>query len=390
MLPGNLQASTMESKLPLSPSLILTLGLNQPVGTIGFDGFQIVAAENANDALHRLANDDVAVLILGARLSAKEALGILTAYAGQSPVTPAGTIILSADGQTELFQKFVDDGLIFYLVNGELAREQLGSLVAKAAGRSLIKSNRKLTLLSENAPSADRLLDFCVRLPMQSDLASASELLVNTISELIEVAHVRCLVYDPENETLTPANISDSNEEGYSAASGLTAFVARTGESLAFDRVREDARYDSDIDNPWETGNAHFLAQPIVGPDGLPVAVITAVRSGDSTPFSGEDLRLIEFLAECAAPTFSQILLQNRMQALLTQRATGTDSNSAVFRPEALEHHIRKWDQQGDVLKALPLWLRESYWIVLALCLAGIFALALLTPGLRTFFGKVN
>lgn len=390
MLPGNLQASTMNSKSPLSRSSILTLGLKQPVGAIGFDGFHIAEAENANDALLRLINDDVAVLILGACLSAKEALGILAAYAGQSPAAPAAAIILSVDGQPELFQKFVDDGLIFYLVNGEIPHGELASLVAKAAGRSLIKSNKKLNLLSENTPSADRLLDFCVRLPMQSDLASASELLVHTVSELIEVSHIRCLVYDPENETLSPANIADNNEESYSAASGLTAFVARTGERLDLDRVSEDVRYDSDIDNPGETRNARFLAQPIVGLDGLPVAVIVAVRSGDSPPFSEENLRLIEFLAECAAPTFNQILLQNRMQALLTQRSTGSDANSAVFRPEALEHHIRRWDQQGDALKALPLWLRKSYWIVLALCVAGILALALLTPGLRTFFGKVN
>jgi len=210
---------------------------------------------------------------------------------------------------------------------------------------------------------------------------------VNVVSELIDASYVQCLIYDADEQTLTNAD-AENKEVSYSAASGLTAFVASTGARLNIDRVGADARYDSDIDNPGGSESARLIAEPIVGADGVPVAVITAVRGAESAAFSAEDLRILRSIAEFAAPTFSQIILQKRVQGLLTGRAT--DPKSEVFRREALEYHIRSWDQQGDVLKTLPMWLRRSYWIVLVMVLIGLAGVAVLVPGLKNLFGKVN
>jgi hypothetical protein len=72
------------------------------------------------------------------------------------------------------------------------------------------------------------------------------------------------------------------------------------------------------------------------------------------------------------------------------KRAAGAEANNAIFRQEALEYHLRSWDQQGDVLKVLPPWLRRAFWIVLALFSASVVGLTFLLHGLRNIFGKAN
>ncbi|MGD0989475.1 MAG: GAF domain-containing protein [Candidatus Sulfotelmatobacter sp.] len=378
------QASTMENWLGPSQPLVLTLGLNQ---VLQGDGFRTVAAENAQHVLRRLREEDVAVLLLGSELTSAQALDILAQCTAEQSTNSRVAIVFCGGPEPELFQKFVDEGLVFYLTRGEIRPEQICSLVAAYLNRASRKSSPDPDPLFTSAPSAERLLDFCVRLPMQIDLSSARGLVVNVVSELIDASYVQCLIYDADEQTLTNAD-AENKEVSYSAASGLTAFVASTGARLNIDRVGADARYDSDIDNPGGSESARLIAEPIVGADGVPVAVITAVRGAESAAFSAEDLRILRSIAEFAAPTFSQIILQKRVQGLLTGRAT--DPNSEVFRREALEYHIRSWDQQGDVLKTLPMWLRRSYWIVLVMVLIGLAGVAVLVPGLKNLFGKVN
>jgi len=380
----------MESWVQPPPRSVLSVGLSQPLESAGLEGVRMVHAENAPEALRTLVEEDVGVLVLGPRLASREALAILAHCASELPVDPPAVVVLCACAEPELFQRFIDEGLIFYLARGEIKPEQLRSLVVCGASHLPAKTKREQDPLSGSAPYADRLLDLCVRLPMQKDVSNAGGLLAETVRDVIQAAYVQCLVYDPDEATLTSTDAEEGREWSYSAASGLAAFVARTGKPVHLDRVGADPCYDSDIDNPQGTDSARFIAQPIVGSGGLPAGVILAVRSGESAPFSVEELRLLEFIAECAAPTFGQILLQNRVQAALTGRAAGAESNSGVFRQEALEYHIRSWDQQGDVLKTLPPWLRSAYWAVLALVLVGLIGLAWFIPGVRNLFGKVN
>jgi len=167
----------------------------------------------------------------------------------------------------------------------------------------------------------------------------------------------------------------EGKEWAQSAAAGLAAFVARTGQGVVLDRASADARYDRECDNPGGAEDARFLAEPMLGAENLPIAVIIATRNANAAAFSEEDAGSLGLLSACAAPTFGQILLRKKVQSLLVERTA--ESRSEIFRQEAVEHHLRNWDQQGDVLKALPLWLRRTYAITLALSLLGFFGMCL-------------
>jgi len=385
------QASSTKNCVQPSRRLLLTLGLSLPPEDNKFEPFRIVNVQNVGDALRVLAEEDVAALLLGPSVAQSEALDTLTRSRSERPENaPPTTIVLGVNHDSDLWQKYVDAGQVFYLTRGEIDQENLRHLIVCGVQHFALRADRSRDPLAAGAESAECLLDLCTRLPMQTDLASAGRLVIETGRDILHATIVQCFVYDPDAETITPADASESEKWTYSAASGLVAFVARTGKRVCVDRVGLDPRYDPDIDAPVEMSNARFLAEPIIGLGGLPAGVLTAARSGEHAAFSHEEIRLIESLAECSALTFNQILLQNRVQSLLMKRAAGAEANNAIFREEALEYHLRSWDQQGDVLKVLPPWLRRAFWIVLALFSASVVGLTFLLHGLRNIFGKAN
>jgi GAF domain-containing protein len=369
------QESVQEGCLIPSQLTILTIGLARPLADVSLHPLRIVEAASTEEALRHLEQEAVAVLVLGSRLAPREALDILTLYNSNSLGSSTAAILLCAGSEPELFQTLVNEGYIFYMARGEIPAEQLRSIVVCAAARFRARLKAHQDPLAAQVARIDQVLDFCIRLPMQADLTGAAALLIETARELMSAELVQYLAYDPEEDTLTPADAVDHKEWSESAAAGLAAFVARTGERIRLDCVGMDPRYDAETDNPGGGEDARFLSEPVTGPKGVPVGVITAARNGKSAPFSLEDAQLLELLAGCAAPTLNQILLQNRVQALLIKRAEGSGSNSDIFREEALEYHIRSWDQQGDVLKTLPPWLRTTYWVMLALVLVGLLGL---------------
>jgi GAF domain-containing protein len=363
-----------------STRLVLTLGLTQQFEAGGVEWLHVIHAHDAEDVLRHLTGVDVAVLLLGAGIDVQQAIDILTLCGPEnSSNPPVATIILCSEPDTVLFQNFVDTGRIFYLAHDEISSRDLRELVLCGARQSTLITDRKRDWLSADDRIAGCVLDLCTRLPMQIDLASAGRLLIETGHEVLRTKIVQCFVYDPDIETLTSVDASEDEKWTYSAASGLIAFVARTGERVCVDRVGTDPRYDPDIDAPQEMSNGRFLAQPIIGYRGLPAGVLTVVRSSEQAAFSSEEIRLVELLAELSAPTFNQILLQNRVQARLTKRAFGSEANASIYRQEALNYHVRGLDYRGgDVLTALPGWLRRTSWVVLGLFLAALLVLPFL------------
>ena len=383
----NRSQPTPAGKEPLDRSLpiVLTFGLAEPIPVSISSAFRVVHSEDVSEAFRLLEEEAISVLVLGSHLSPMPAADFLSECTSRLARIPA-TIVLCAGFEAELFQRSVDEGRLFYLARSELKAEQFFRLVKAAAGW-LDAQERPDESLFKNQIASDHWLDLCVRLPMQTDLQSCGSLIVQTLQEVLDVSAARCMVYESTEDTLTPTGTGES-QTNYSAASGLTAFVARTGEGVRVECIDGDPRYDSDIDNLENKVNGRFAAEPIFGPDSLPVGVIAAVRGGDSPPFSARDSRIIKQLAECAAPTFGQLLLQLRVQAQLTERTTGADGSSNIFRQEALDYHMQSWDRQGEVLKSLPAWLRMSYWVVLAMVLVGMVGLGLLIPGLRDIFAR--
>ena len=370
--------------------VVLTLGLSQPIEEDGLAPFQTIDAKNTEDALRILTEGGVAALLLGPRADLLQVPDLLARSAAKPSGHPAlVTIVYCVASEPDHLQKLVDAGRVFYVARGEVNAEQLRNLIISGSRHfALMAVNRDR--LGVDVESPEPLLDLCTRLPMQTDLASAGRLLIETARDLLQAKIVQCFVYDPYAETLTAADASESEKRTYSAASGLVAFVARTGEHVRLDCLGTDPRYDFDIDAPLEMRTARFLAEPIRGSAGLTACVLKALRGTDQEPFTDDNIRTMELLAECAAPTFNQILLQNRVEAVLAKRASGSKLHSEIFRQEALDYYLIRWDHQGDVLKVVPTWLRRAFWVALVMFLASLLALAFLLHGFRNIFGKVN
>jgi membrane fusion protein (multidrug efflux system) len=156
--------------------------------------------------------------------------------------------------------------------------------------------------------------------------------------------------------------------------------VVRTREALHLDSAGIDPRYDCDIDNPGGSEDARFIAEPILGDPKSVAGAVIAVRNGPSASFSADDRRVLALLAGCAAPVFSQILLQDRLQALLPKQ-TGLSRPLEAFRVEAAENHLKTYDEQSDMFQTLPKWLKRAQWALVGLVLVSL---------LGGLFGKVN
>lgn len=383
------QRVALESNHFPSRLMVLALGLTRPLEQALYESFRVVEAANLEDAVRRLAEEEVAVLVLGPLLTADEALSVLSRQFTNSPGPLPVAVLFCAGSKPELFQALVDEGHIFYMARAEIASEQLESIVVCAAARFRHRLREHHDPWTAPAARIDLLLEFCIRLPMQADLPNAAALLIETARESISAEFVQYFAYSPEDDTLTPADAVNHKGWSESAAAGLAAFVARTGEPIRLECAGLDPRYDAETDSLGNSDDVRFLAEPVISPKGAPIGVITAIRGGRSRAFSEEDAHTLELLAECAAPTLGQILLQNRIQALLIQRTAASGPDSDVFREEALEYHARSWDQHGEVLKTLPSWLRTVYWVMLGLVLAGLLALVAI-PELRKIFGKAG
>ncbi len=282
-LKGTQESVQQHSAVHTRPAL-LAVGLSCPLDSVSFASFRIIYAEDAEDGLRDLGHEEeVAVLLLGPRLKPIVALSVLDSYRSIAPGNATAAILLCAGSEPELFQTLVNEGRVFYMARGDLAPEQLRAIVTCAAGRFLSKRNGVTDPLTTTVVRIDELLDCCIRLPMQEDLPSATGLLTTTARELINAEHVQYLVYDAENETLTRADALDHKEWGESAASGLAAFVARTGQRTRIDCASLDPRYDAEIDNPSGPEDVRFLAVPLMGCQGMPAGVITATRNRESS-----------------------------------------------------------------------------------------------------------
>lgn len=372
-----------------SRGIVLTLGLSQQLEEEELFPFRVVQALDIESALRVLTAGNVAALLIGPHAPVGQVLDFLAHLASAFPQPPIRPIVLCADPELE-WQKIVDEGRVFYIVRGEIGPRDLRPLITGGAHRAALIANPNLNALEGQNEKADRILDLCVRMSMQTELASAGRLLIEAAREVLQTEVVECFVYDLDAETLSPIGASNTDHCRYSAASGLVAYVARSGESICLDRVGGDSRYDCDIDAPLEMRNARFIAEPIMDLAGTPRAVLSALRSSEQVPFGVQEIRWIRALAECSAPTFGQIMLQDRVQALLAKRAEGIESQSGIFRQEALEFRIRRWDQQGNVLAVMPAWLRRAFWLVLVLFSASLVGLAFLSHHFAKSFGKAN
>ena len=233
---------------------------------------QVVHAKDTDDALRILAHDGVEVLILGPAAALRNVLEILDRSTDLQGALPE-TIIVCATPDLQPFQRFVDDGRIYYLSHGETSPEHLGALVASVARQSLLRKP-DLDIAKAGPDKVAPLSDLVIRLTMQTDIVSVAALLEEVVGEQVHDGQVRCLLFDASEDTLKFPTASGDVKCSFSAAAGLAGFVARTGTGVLLDQANLDARYEYDVDNPQRISNPQFLASQLLGSREYPLALL--------------------------------------------------------------------------------------------------------------------
>jgi len=87
-----------------------------------------------------------------------------------------------------------------------------------------------------------------------------------------------------------------------------------------------------------------FLAAPVAGPDGLPLAVLAAQRGPERPPFAAADAERLAALAWQVAPHFQAFALEARLAAEAAPRGEIT------YRPAALAQQAKGLGEEGELV----------------------------------------
>jgi len=346
---------------------VIAFGLNYGSSERIENGFKILEVPSASALFRHFDRGHVAVLVLGPSLTPYEGRDVLLRISTEFSGRLMNAVVLCAGSKPDLYQEFIDADQLFYLTSGGISNVQLNAIVRAAVNRFRSRSQGVKESLMENVSSDDGLLAFCIRISFQTDLPNLTGLLTEAARTLLNADSTQCLIYNQADEVLSSVDQSTGEPRIESAASGLAGFVARTGERIHLENTKGDARYDSSIDNPGGREDYHFIAEPIRGAESEVLGVVTVARGVSRIPFSSEEEKILGILTSCAAVTLNHILFQTKFNAMLFDRARGLRGDSNIFREEALEHHVKKWDQEGEVLRSSPPWLRKTHWFLVAM-----------------------
>jgi len=371
------QRTALRNRLESAHPLVVILGIDAFPEADAISSYRVVRVSGVEEIIRILDHDDVAVLLLGPGLTAKAARSILLRALAEFPGNPTVNILIGVGPDAQLFQEFVDDDRLFYLARGSIGGGGLNSLVRAAVEHFHHKLDETRDIVASNPLLADEVLDFCVRISSQSDLATTAGLLVEAVRTSLKAERSQCLIYDPRRDVLCPGDPTVTQNRAESAASGLVGYVARTKEAVESNRLVDDARYDAEADNPEGSGSDRFIGQPILGSSGELIGVVTAVRSSESEPFSADGREVLEFLAASAGATFGLIMLQTRARAAIQERTRGVLHGTDLYRQEALDAQLGVWDQEGDLLRTSPPWLKRTHLVTLSVLVAGIMYMSL-------------
>lgn len=362
------------------------------VSLLGFSAAQVAALRNllADLTVQELTLVDLpalaglgvpSVLALGPALAPPDARELLLRLMRADPRGLVVSIVLQAGAEPEIFQPLVDHDRLFFLTN------QLPDL--KDVAGILRGARRKADRLDATAADLPddeeqgRLLELYRRLVAELEIGGALSLIEREARLLGEAESAVIWIFREDREVVATVGL-DGEWRQASAAAGLTSFVARTGQPVLREKVGDDPRFDPDLDG--EAPNDHFLALPILADvpgkgavetgraePGKVLAVIALRRKPEQAPFSAEDLRRLEGLANYAAPGLGRLLVQDTLERQAGSRNSAMrDGMEGVFRGEALEVYERGLPEEGHVLEIAPAWMHRAYGVLIALLLCAL------------------
>ena len=337
-------------------------------------GLSLLTAAADEEALQLLEEREIAVLCLGDRLRETAARDFLTTAVERFPGNPTVNLVLAGGRDPGLFQELVFDDRIYYLTQEPVLNADLVAIVRSALDRwwSLRLGDRDPET-EEGAHRLQEIVEVARRVALQRSLDEAGALTEQAIREMLPADRAYYLIYEPDQELLWSGEPGSRNHRQESAAVGLVSFVARTGRALLLDRLGEDPRFEREADDPEGDGDERFLAVPVRGSNRTVLAVLVAIREPEEPAFSDQDLVSLELLADQVASSFSQLILQSRLDQMQFRREEALRSEAfSLFREEAVGHHAEGLAEHGDVLRLSPRWLPWTYWMLLVLLVVGL------------------
>lgn len=333
---------------------------------------QVVVAPTADEALEQLGSQRIAVLCVGARLQGAEAIGLLQMARDRFPGLGTVNMVLTAGPQPELFQDLIDEDELYYLSQQLPPRADMRNILASAVQHHRLPAEAPVEAEGDMA-SLQSALELAQLLAHEKTPDRAFALTRQAIEHLVDGDGAHCLIYDPRDEVLWTREADTDERRIESAAAGLVSFVIRTGVAVRLEHVGQDPRYDPEADNDGGTPDQRFLAVPVIGSDQRRLAVVVALRQAGREPFSDDDQKSLQFLAEQIAPVFGRFALQAQLDELSERRHSAFSTEAAgVFRREALEHHNRGFDDQGHVLELSPRWTPWAYRLLIIVFVAAL------------------
>src|SRR5258708_16037707 len=318
------------------------------------------------------ADGSATVLALGPELSPAAALDILREVTRVDERDRWVLLALAAGERVEVFQELIDRDRLFFVAKHPPSMPEIVEILvagSKRAGRPPFDDD------DDDAERNGRVLDLLRRLARETDLASALRQIALEAQVVVDAARARAWLYDERSESLT----ADTRRE--SAAVGLTSYVARTGRGVVIEHLRDDPRYDPDLDNDRAVPRERFLAWPMVmpyGEDTRVFAVLTLIRSPQAPPFGDEERRRIAGTARLLAPALARLVHAGELEARAAERHTGIREDVAqLFRGEALDQYQRGSTDEAHLLEIEPGWMRRAYVVILALLGAALLFSAL-------------
>lgn len=337
-------------------------------------GIPLLSAGDEEEAMRWLDEREIAVLCLGERLREERARDFLTATVECFPGNSTVNLVLAGGRDPAIFQDLVFDDRIYYLTQEPVLNADLVAIVRSAINRWWsLRLGDSGPETEEGAHRLQQIVEIARRVALQRTLDEAGALTEEAIRELLTADRAYYLIYEPSEELLWSGDPGSHDHRQESAAVGLVSFVARTGRAVLLDRLAEDPRYEQEADDPEGEGNERFLAVPVRASNRSVLAVLVAVRSAERPAFSDQDLVGLEVLADQVTSSFSQLVLQSRLDQMQFRREEQLQSETfSLFRDEAVGHHAGNVAQHGDVLRLSPRWIHWTYWLLLTLLVSGL------------------
>jgi len=337
-------------------------------------GLTLVAADDEEEALRLLDEREIAVLCIGPQMREEKARDFLTTAVERFPGNPTVNLVLAGGRDPSIFQDLVFEDRIYYLTQEPVLNADLVAIVRSALSRWWsLRLGDTGPETEEGAHRLQEIVEVARRVALQRSLNEAGALTELAIRELLPASRAYYLIYEPDQELLWSGEPDSREHRQESAAVGLVSFVARTGRALLLDRLGADPRSEREADDPDGNGEERFLAVPVRASNRSVLAVLVAIRDGHEPPFSDRDLVSLEVLADQVASSFSQLVLQNRLDRMhFRQEERLQTATYSLFRDEAVNRHAARVSEHGDVLRLSPRWIHWTYGLLLVLLASGV------------------